>query len=57
MQSDPRSETGASAVEYALLVVAITAVLVIVAIAVGELTGGQFEEVCDKWNTQQAVAC
>ena len=52
-----RSEDGASAVEYALLAVAVAAVIVVIVFALGSLTGGQFQEVCDNWKAQQPVTC
>jgi pilus assembly protein Flp/PilA len=41
-----RSEDGASAVEYSLIVVAIAAVIVLVVFAVGRLTGATYSTTC-----------
>ncbi len=46
-----RREDGASAVEYALLVVAIAAVVVAVVFALGVLTHGKFATTCSAWDT------
>jgi pilus assembly protein Flp/PilA len=42
-----RDDDGASAVEYGLLVVAIAAVIVAVAFALGAVTRGQYSVTCD----------
>lgn len=42
-----RHERGASAVEYGLLVAAIAAVIVVVVMAVGTVTGNLFDKSCD----------
>ena len=46
-----RDVDGASAVEYALIVVAIAAVLVIVVFAIGRVTKSTFTSTCSNWNT------
>ncbi|MGH3385403.1 MAG: Flp family type IVb pilin [Nocardioidaceae bacterium] len=44
-----RDELGATAVEYALMVVAIAAVIVAVVFAIGLATDGNFGDTCDNW--------
>ena len=44
---DDRSESGASAVEYSLLVTAIAAVIVIIVFALGKFTGEAYSDTCD----------
>lgn len=44
--SHRRSELGASAVEYGLLVAAIAAIIVLVVFALGLVTKGNFSETC-----------
>lgn len=39
-------ESGASAVEYSLIVAAIAAIIVLIVFAVGEFTGGMFDDTC-----------
>ena len=46
-----RRENGASAVEYALLLAAIAAVIVAVVFALGILTKGNFNVACSNWDT------
>jgi pilus assembly protein Flp/PilA len=41
-----RSDKGASAVEYSLIVVAIAAIIVLVVFAIGEFTQAQFADTC-----------
>jgi Flp pilus assembly pilin Flp len=41
-----RHDEGASAVEYSLMAVAIAAVIVVVVLALGRVTQGQFSETC-----------
>lgn len=52
-----RREDGASAVEYGLLAAAVAALIVVVTFALGGVTSGQFQDVCDKWKAEQPVAC
>jgi pilus assembly protein Flp/PilA len=44
-------DEGASAVEYALLVVAIAAVIAAVVFGLGILTKGNFTSACTNWDT------
>lgn len=44
---DERSECGASAVEYSLLVAAIAAVIVLIVFSLGELSRESFADTCD----------
>ena len=46
-----RREDGASAVEYALLVVAIAAVVVGVVFALGTIARGNYATTCSAWDT------
>ncbi len=48
-----RSEIGASAVEYGLLIAAIAAVIVIMVFTLGGPTIGMFKGACDQWTDQQ----
>lgn len=50
MSRDTRSEAGASAVEYALVLVGIAAVLAIVIYALGTLTTSEFDHTCDEYD-------
>lgn len=50
-------DDGASAVEYALLIAAITAVLVVVVFALGAVTKGLFESSCDHVATTANAEC
>ena len=50
-RTSPRRDDGASAVEYALLLAAIAAVIVAVVFAVGLLTKGNFSTACTNWDT------
>jgi pilus assembly protein Flp/PilA len=43
-----RSDTGASAVEYGLLVAAIAAVIVVVVFALGNVLNSKFQDTCSK---------
>jgi pilus assembly protein Flp/PilA len=53
----PRSERGASAVEYGLLIAGIAAIIVVAVFAVGGIVNGTlFGETCDKINQQVASA-
>lgn len=42
-----RTEAGASAVEYSLLVTAIAAVIVLIVFALGRFTGEAYSDTCD----------
>jgi pilus assembly protein Flp/PilA len=44
-------DTGASAVEYGLLIAAIAAVIAVSIFAVGAITKGQFTSTCDAWRS------
>jgi len=46
-----KSDEGASAVEYGLLVAAIAAVIVVIVFALGHLVQGKFKSTCDSINT------
>jgi len=46
-----RRDGGASAVEYALLIAAIAAVLAVVVFALGSITRGQYVSTCVAWDT------
>jgi pilus assembly protein Flp/PilA len=56
-----KSEDGASAVEYGLLVAAIAAVIVVVVFALGKILNGKFQDTCNKiatdGSTSQAAQC
>jgi pilus assembly protein Flp/PilA len=43
-------DTGASAVEYGLIVAMIAAVIIAVVVGLGVLTKGKFSETCSNWN-------
>lgn len=47
MRTNLSDETGASAVEYSLIVAAIAAIIVLIVFAVGEYTGSAFSNTCD----------
>ena len=49
-------ESGASAVEYGLLIVAIAAVIVIIVFALGGLVHDIFKKTCDSVSTQASVS-
>ena len=49
-------ESGASAVEYGLLIVAIAAVIVIIVFALGGLVHDIFAKTCDSVSTQASVS-
>jgi pilus assembly protein Flp/PilA len=49
-----KSEKGASAVEYGLLVAAIAAVIVIIVFALGKLVNGAFTKTCSAINSNGA---
>jgi len=46
-----RGDTGASAVEYGLLIAAIAAVIAVVVFALGTLSNRQFNSACSAWDT------
>ena len=46
-----RTDDGASAVEYSLLLGAIAAVIVLAVFALGILTRGNYGSACQNWNT------
>jgi len=50
-----RTERGASAVEYALLVAGIAAVIVLVVVALGRGTADKFHDTCDSLDA--AASC
>jgi pilus assembly protein Flp/PilA len=52
----PRSEKGASSVEYGLLIVAIAAVLAIAVFALGGVTDEMFGDTCDEFDAQASVS-
>lgn len=49
--SQPVDDTGANAVEYALLIGGIAAVVAIAIFAIGAITSGQFTHTCDAWRS------
>ncbi len=49
-------ETGASAVEYGLLVAGIAALIVLVVFAFGGLVSGVFQDTCDSIQTNSGAA-
>ena len=51
----PQRESGASAVEYALLIAGIAAVLVVAIFALGSVTNGLFQDTCDEVTAQPTV--
>ena len=51
-----RGDAGATAVEYALLVAAIAAVIVAVVFALGTLTHNNFSSTCTAWNSAASTA-
>jgi len=50
------SDAGASAVEYALVVVAIAAVIVAVVFGLGVVTKGNFSKTCESFNAAQGTS-
>ncbi len=50
-----RSEDGASAVEYGLLVALIAGVIVLAVFALGNLVTDSFEQSCTKFKTQASI--
>jgi pilus assembly protein Flp/PilA len=51
---DARSDEGASAVEYGLIVFAIAALIVIVVFALGQASRSLYQDSCDKISSQAA---
>ncbi|MBS43214.1 MAG: Flp family type IVb pilin [Nocardioides sp.] len=51
------SERGASAVEYALILAGIAAVVVLVIFLLGSATSGLFQDTCDSFNDAGAASC
>jgi pilus assembly protein Flp/PilA len=58
-KSNRGSESGASAVEYALLIAGIAAVLVVAVYALGVVSGGMFTETCGELDSaaQASASC
>ena len=54
--ANQHEETGASAVEYSLIVVAIAAIVVAIVFAVGAFTEGNFGATCSELDSQMSVA-
>ena len=54
--SNVRHEDGASAVEYALLVAAIAAVIAAVVFTLGALTKGNFGTACSAWDSAASTS-
>jgi len=52
-----RNESGASAVEYGLVVVAIAAVIAAVVVVLGFTVQGLFTNTCDSVNTRISGSC
>ena len=54
-----RRDSGASAVEYALIVVGIAALLVVIVYSLGRITKANFSSTCSAWNTadKSSSAC
>lgn len=52
MHDHPRNERGASAVEYALLIAGIAAVIVIAVFALGPPTKEMFTDTCDNMKAE-----
>jgi pilus assembly protein Flp/PilA len=50
--ADRKSDEGASAVEYGLLVAAIAAVIVLIVFALGSVISGAFKSTCDNIKNQ-----
>lgn len=51
-----RTEEGASAVEYGLLVAAIAAIIVVIVFALGKLVEGGFKTTCTAMKAESSVA-
>lgn len=51
-----RSEKGASAVEYGLLVAAIAAIIVLIVFAIGKFVKEGFEDTCDAMAKETSLA-
>lgn len=54
--NQPRDDSGASAVEYGLLVAAIAGVIVLIIFALGAFTGELFNDTCDSMDAASAIA-
>jgi pilus assembly protein Flp/PilA len=52
-----RGDSGATAVEYGLLVVAIAAIVVLVVVALGDNVFGLFSHTCDSFSAQSSLSC
>lgn len=50
-----RDDTGASAVEYGLLVAAIAAIIILVVFALGSFVKGAFKDTCDGFNSASTI--
>jgi pilus assembly protein Flp/PilA len=60
IQKRRAEETGASAVEYGLLVALIAAVIVVAVLALGKMVGGAFNKTCtemQKGNFDASASC
>jgi len=53
---EPRDDQGASAVEYALILTAIAAVIVIAVFALGGVVRGMFSDTCERIDSQVTVS-
>ena len=53
----PDRERGASAVEYALVLVGIAALIVIAVVALGGKTNAMFDDTCSTIDSQPAATC
>ena len=51
-----RNDTGASAVEYGLLVAAIAAVIILLVFALGGFVKGAFKQTCDAFDTGTSIS-
>ena len=51
-----KDETGASAVEYGLLVAAIAALIVVAVFGIGKIVGNSFKTTCSTLKTQSGAA-
>lgn len=49
-------DTGASAVEYGLLVAAIAAIIILLVFALGGFVKGAFKQTCDAFDTGTSIA-
>lgn len=55
-RTDGRSERGASAVEYGLLIAGIAMVVVLAIFALGPVTNELFTDTCDEFDAQSTVS-